>query len=171
MWVESLYLLLLSRKSPVMVHYLQHLQEFLQILSGEERHILDIVQADICSVGGCMVLSTIAHGNKITFLMRYRHIYIYNICFKGKCHCSSLDCFLVLHMFLQLSFAWYEFPCEPKAQHDLCTRHVEASFARLAQRGITSDAGASASPVLDEFIPIEGCNLLVLSWLFLLRFF
>ena len=28
---------------------------------------------------------------------------------KGKCHCSSLDCFLVLHMFLQLSFAWYEF--------------------------------------------------------------
>jgi len=66
-------------------------------------------------------------------------------------------------MFLQLSFAWYEFPCEPKAQHDLCTRHVEASFARLAQRGITSDAGASASPVLDEFIPIEGCNLLVLS--------
>lgn len=62
-----------------MVHYLQHLQEFLQILSGEERHILDIVQADICSVGGCMVLSTIAHGNKITFLMRYRHIYIYII--------------------------------------------------------------------------------------------
>lgn len=58
-----------------MVHYFQHLQEFLQILSGEERHILDIVQADICSVGGCMVLSTIAHGNKITFLMRYRHIY------------------------------------------------------------------------------------------------
>eukprot|EP00434_Breviolum_minutum_P021164 symbB.v1.2.018673.t1/scaffold1455.1/size117749/9 len=66
------------------------MEEFLQILSGEERHILDIVQA----------------------------------------------------------------------QHDLCTRHVEASFARLAQRGITSDAGASASPVLDEFIPIEGIHKL-----------
>ena len=112
-----------------------------------------------------MVLSTIAHGNKITFLMRYRHTHIYiYIIFVSKGNVIAVHWIvLVLHMFLQLSFACYEFPCEPKAQHDLCTRHVEASFARLAQRGITSDAGASASPVLDEFIPIEGCNLLVLS--------
>lgn len=66
--------------------------------------------------------------------------------------------FLYCASFFSCPLLGMSFHFEPKAQHDLCTRHVEASFARLAQRGITSDAGASASPVLDEFIPIEGCN-------------
>ena len=60
--------LLLLRKSPVVVHYLQHLQEFLQILSGEERHILDIVQADVCSV---IILQ---HRNGVEWFCRLWHL-------------------------------------------------------------------------------------------------
>ena len=166
LWVESMYLLrvrvcsltlLLLRKSPVVVHYLQHLQEFLQILSGEERHILDIVQADVCSD---VILQ---HRNGVEWFCRLWHLPTTKVSlqFIGLFSCTVITCFCGCPL-LGMSFNW----CEPKAQHDLCARHVEASFARLAQRGITGDASASASLVLDEFVPIEGWGLLLLFWCF-----